>query len=334
MSALVAAVLAGVAACAVALLLTPWMAATATRIGLVDRPDGALKRQREPVPYLGGLAVFVAFLAAFAAFGRFDQQALAILLGATLVMALGLLDDMGRLSPWAKLAGQSLAVLTAVKAGVGIHIALFPDWLSFALTFFWLLLMTNAMNLIDIMDGLSSGVGAIACFFLLVVALSAGQGGEAVMAAALMGALAGFLRHNRYPARIYLGDAGSLFAGFVLGALALTGVWARENELSLLAPLLVLGVPLFDTVFVSVIRISRGASPLRGSPDHFPLRLRRWRLSVPRTVLASYAASALLGAAALGMVFSDAATASALLAGVSLLLLLAAFWLRGVGADL
>jgi UDP-GlcNAc:undecaprenyl-phosphate/decaprenyl-phosphate GlcNAc-1-phosphate transferase len=325
---------AAAAAGTVSLLLTPWMAATASRIGLVDRPDGGLKRQRDPVPYLGGLAVFVAFLAAFAAFGRFDQQALAILLGATLVMALGLLDDMGRLSPWAKLAGQSLAVFTAVKAGVGVHIALFPDWLSLALTFFWLLLMTNAMNLIDVMDGLSAGVGAIACLFLLVVALSAEQGGEAVMAAALMGALAGFLRHNRHPARIYLGDAGSLFAGFVLGALALTGVWARGNDLSLLAPLLVLGVPLFDTAFVSIIRISRGASPLRGSPDHFPLRLRRWRLSVPQTVGLSYAVAALLGAAALGMVFSGAATASALLAGVSVLLLLAALWLRGLGADL
>jgi UDP-GlcNAc:undecaprenyl-phosphate GlcNAc-1-phosphate transferase len=326
--------LAAAMAAGISLLLTPWMARTAGRIGLVDRPDGELKTQRAPVPYLGGLAVFVAFLAAAAALGELTRPALAILLGGTLVMALGLLDDMGRLSPWAKLAGQALAVSTAMKAGVGIHIVFFPGWLSLVLTFVWLLGVTNAFNLVDIMDGLAGGVGMAACAAFLVLSLSAGQTAEGLLAAALLGALAGFLRYNIHPARIYLGDAGSLFAGFVLGALALTGIYARGNQVALLAPLLILGVPLFDTLFVSVIRLRRGQSPLMGSPDHFPLRLRRWRFSVPQTVAVSWAAAVLLGAGGLAMVFGDEAAAVAVLAAASAAMLACALWLARTGADL
>ncbi len=315
------------------LLLTPWMARTAGRIGLVDRPDGALKTQRAPVPYLGGLSVFVAFLAAVAAFGELTRPALAILLGGTLVMALGLLDDMGRLSPLAKLAGQGLAVATAMKAGVGIHIVFLPEWLSPVLTFLWLLGVTNAMNIIDVMDGLAGGVGMAACAVFLVLSLTADQAAEALLAAALLGALAGFLRYNIHPARIYLGDAGSLFAGFVLGALSLTGVYARNNQVALLAPLLILGVPLFDTLFVSVIRLRRGRSPLLGSPDHFALRLLRRRLSVPQTAAASWGAAVVLGAGGMAMVFGGPGAAAAVLAAVSAGMLTAALWLARTGDD-
>ncbi|UCG39401.1 MAG: undecaprenyl/decaprenyl-phosphate alpha-N-acetylglucosaminyl 1-phosphate transferase [bacterium] len=323
-----------VVALGVSLALTPWMARTARGIGMVDRPDGGLKRHGEPVAYMGGLAVFVAFLIGFSPFHQLDRQVLAILLGGTLVVLLGFLDDLGNLRPATKLLGQTLAVLVVMKAGIAIKIVFLPPWLAYPLSFLWLLGMTNAFNIIDIMDGLSSGVGSVACLFLFIVALSAGQVSVAHMTLALMGALMGFLRHNFQPARIYLGDAGSLFIGFMLGALSMVGVYARNNPVAVLAPVLILGVPIFDTLFVMAVRWMRGQSPLRGSPDHFALRLRKWRLSVAGTVLLSYAVSFLLGSAGLAMVFAGQSLALAVLFSVSVLLLLSALWLRKIDMNL
>lgn len=316
------------------LALTPWMARTARAMGIVDRPDGGLKKHAEPVPYLGGLAVFVAFLVGFSPFYELDRQILAILLGGTLVALLGLLDDLGNLRPATKLMGQALAVLIVMKAGVAIKIVFLPPYVAYPLSFLWLMGMTNAFNIIDIMDGLSAGVGAIACFFLFVVSVNAGQTGPASIALALMGALMGFLAFNFCPARIYLGDTGSLFVGFTLGALGMVGVYAWANPVAVLAPVLILGVPIFDTVFVTAVRWMRGQSPLRGSPDHFALRLRKWRLSVAQTVILSYVASALLGLAALVMIFGSEKTALWVLVAVSMGTILSAVWLKKIGMDL
>ncbi len=317
-----------------ALALTPWMAQTAKNIGIVDRPDGGLKNHGEPVPYMGGLAVFVAFLIGFSPFYELDRQMLAILLGGTLIVLLGFLDDIGNLGPATKLLGQALAVLIVMKAGIAIKIVFLPPVITYPLSFLWLMGMTNAFNIIDIMDGLSSGVGAIACAFLFIVAVSSGQTGVAYMILALMGALLGFLRHNYQPARIYLGDAGSLFIGFMLGALSMVGIYATVNPVAVLAPILILGVPIFDTLFVMTVRWMRGLNPLKGSPDHFALRLRRWRLTVAQTVLLSYGVSFLLGAVALIMVYGSERVATGALFAVSLGLMLSALWLWKIDMDL
>ena len=309
------------------LALTPWMARTAKNIGIVDRPDGELKNHREPVPYMGGLSVFVAFLIGFSAFYELDRQILAILLGGTLIVLLGFLDDIGNLRPATKLLGQALAVLIVMKAGVAIKIVFLPPFIAYPLSFIWLMGMTNAFNIIDIMDGLSTGVGAIACFFLFIVTASTGQTGIAYMILALMGALLGFLRFNFQPAQIYLGDAGSLFIGFMLGAMGMVGIYATANPIAVLAPILILGVPIFDTLFVMMVRWMRGINPLKGSPDHFALRLRKWRLTVRQTVLFSYGASMILGAAALVMVYAGESVARGALLAVSLALMLLALWL-------
>ena len=310
-----------------ALALTPWMAKTAKNIGMVDKPDGGLKNHQEPVPYMGGLAVFVAFLIGFSPFYELDRQMLAILLGGTLIVLLGFLDDIGNLRPATKLLGQALAVLIVMKAGIAIKIVFLPPFISYPLSFLWLIGMTNAFNIIDIMDGLSSGVGAIACAFLFIVAVSSGQTGIACMILALMGALLGFLRYNYQPAQIYLGDAGSLFIGFMLGALSMVGIYATTNPVAVLAPILILGVPIFDTLFVMTVRWMRGLNPLKGSPDHFALRLRRWRLTVAQTVLLSYGVSFLLGAVALIMVYGSERVATGALFMVSMGLMLSALWL-------
>ena len=267
----------------------------ALKYGMVDSPDGRLKHQREPVPYLGGLAVYLAFLVSLAFTFEFRQDVLGIVLAGTLVMMLGLIDDFGVLSPGTKLAGQFLAVFVLIKSGVMIEIAMFPAWLDLTLTVLWMIGIINAFNLLDIMDGLSAGVGLTCAVFLLVVAILKGDSTIAFMLAALAGSLLGFLRYNFHPARIYLGDAGALFVGLMLGALAMIGQYTAGHHISLASPILILGVPIFDTLFVMYVRYRRGLPIFLGSPDHVALRLRQWGLTVPQVVTLSYVGAVLMG---------------------------------------
>jgi UDP-GlcNAc:undecaprenyl-phosphate GlcNAc-1-phosphate transferase len=267
----------------------------ALKYGIVDSPDGRLKHQREPVPYLGGLAMYLSFLISLAFTFEFRQDVLGIVLAGTLVMMLGLVDDFGVLSPGTKLAGQLLAVFVLVKSGIRIEIAALPEWLDLALTVVWMIGIINAFNLLDIMDGLSAGVGVISATFLCVIALLNGDQTIAFLLAALIGSLLGFLRYNWHPATIYMGDAGAMFIGLMLGALCMIGQYTGGHSISLLTPLMILGVPIFDTLFVMYIRFLRGLPIFLGSPDHMAIRLRQWGLSVPQVVMISYVAAVVLG---------------------------------------
>lgn len=267
----------------------------ALKYGIVDSPDGRLKHQREPVPYLGGLAIYLAFLISLAFTFEFRQDVLGIVLAGTLVMMLGLVDDFGVLSPGTKLAGQLLAVFVLIKSGIRIEIAALPDWLAIALTVVWMVGIINAFNLLDIMDGLSAGVGVISATFLCAIALLNGDQTIAFLLAALIGSLLGFLRYNWHPATIYMGDAGAMFIGLMLGASCMIGQYTGSHSVSLLTPLMILGVPIFDTLFVMYIRFLRGLPIFLGSPDHMAIRLRHWGLSVPQVVGISYGAAAVLG---------------------------------------
>lgn len=308
----------------------PMARQAALAFNVVDRPDGRLKLQTEPVPYFGGLAVYLAFLISLALTFEFRQDVLGLVLAGTLMVMVGLIDDFGVLKPWPKLVGQLIAVFVLIRSGIRIEIAALPDWLDIALTVFWMVGVINAVNIIDVMDGLAGGVGVIACLWLFVVAVINQDMMVAVMLAALAGSLTGFLRFNFYPARIYLGDSGSLFIGLMLGALAMIGKYTAVNPVSLLAPVFVLGVPIFDTLFVMYIRKLRGIPVFLGSPDHFALRLRRWALSVPQVAVLSYAVSFVLGAVGVGMMFAGIETALGLVAGTVLLGITAALWLKRI----
>jgi UDP-GlcNAc:undecaprenyl-phosphate GlcNAc-1-phosphate transferase len=251
-----------------------------------------------------------------------------------MVVLLGLVDDLGAISPRAKFLGQTLAVLVLVKAGIVLQVVWLPWWAALALSVVWLIGVTNAVNLVDIMDGLAPGISLIAALALLAVAAINGNHQIAVLTATLAGALAGFLRHNLPPAKIYLGDTGSLFIGLNLGALAMIGRYTEHNPLGLLVPAVILGVPIFDTLFVMYIRRRRGVSMFLGSPDHFALRLRLWRLSVPQTVAASCGAGILLAAAGIAIMLLDDQAALAILALLVVLILSAAWWLKRIGSGL
>ena len=285
----------------------------ALKYGIVDKPDGRLKHQHEPVPYLGGVAIYLAFLVSLAFTFEFRHDVLGIVLAGTLVMMLGLIDDFGVLSPRTKLAGQFLAVFVLIKSGIRIDIVALPEWVSLLLTVFWMIGLINAFNLLDIMDGLSAGVGLVSAAFLLVVALLNGDTTIAFMVTALAGSLLGFLRFNFSPATIYLGDAGSLFIGLMLGALAMIGQYPGNHQVSLITPVLILGVPIFDTLFVMYIRFLRGLPILMGSPDHMAIRLRHWGLSISQIVVLSYVACALMGGVGLAVMSVNEETALVLI---------------------
>ena len=310
---------------------TPMAREAARRFGVVDRPDNHLKRHGEPVAYLGGLAVFMAFLLSLGMIFQFDRELLALLLASTITATLGLIDDFGVLTPKAKVLGQMVAVFVLIKAGVVVELAFLPWWARYAVTILWLVGLSNAFNLVDIMDGLASGLALIAASFLLVVALLNGRAVVAAFTVALIGALLGFLRYNFFPATIYLGDCGSLFIGFTLGALAMVMDYTTVNPLGFVAPLLFLAVPIVDTAYVTVLRLRAGRKIWFGSPDHHPLRLRR-RLggSTPRTVVWIYVVALVLGGLGLVIMRLDPVTTAWLVVGAALPVLAGLVWLARV----
>ena len=316
-----------------ALYGTPVAARAAVRFGIVDVPDGSLKKHRAPVPYLGGLAVYVSFILTMSLVFDFDRRVLGLLLGGTILVLLGLIDDFGVLGVWPKFLGQGFATLVLIKCDIAIHIGSLPDWADQLLTVLWIVGMTNAFNIIDIMDGLAAGTGLIATAFLLVVAILNGQPQIVLITATLMGSLLGFLRFNAHPAKIFMGDTGSLFLGMMLGALAMIGKYDAYNSIGYLTPLLILSVPIFDTVYVMVLRLLKGKNPFKGSPDHFALRLRRLGLPVPIVVGFAWALGVAIGSLAIFNLFLDERYSLFLVGGVAAFLLMLGASLTHVRVD-
>jgi UDP-GlcNAc:undecaprenyl-phosphate GlcNAc-1-phosphate transferase len=299
------------------LYFTPLIRKGAIAYGVVDRPDGRLKQHRAPTPYLGGVAVYLAFLGSLAFTYEFTAEVLGLLLAASIVVMLGLFDDLKVLTPGVKLVGQAVAALVLIKAGVMIRLAFLPEWLALGLTLFWLVGVTNALNLIDVSDGLAAGCASIAGLFLCAVSLYNGHTTIAMLTLALVGSAIGFLAYNRPPARIFLGDTGSMFLGFMLGALAMSGHYTFRHKLAAVAPAVILGVPIFDTLYVMGVRAARGIPLMRGSPDHFAVRLRNNGRSAGRIALWGYGASLVLGASALALCLAPEGLALGILAALA-----------------
>jgi UDP-GlcNAc:undecaprenyl-phosphate/decaprenyl-phosphate GlcNAc-1-phosphate transferase len=313
-----------------ALYWTPLMRKAALQLGIVDHPDGRLKNHRDSIPYLGGLAVFTAFLLTVGVFTDFEQETLGLLLSGSIALIVGLIDDFGALSPSQKLLGQTFAALVLVKSGTFIKLEFLPTYVALPLTVLWILAVTNAFNIIDILDGLASGVAAIAAIVLTVANFMAHRESQAFLAIVLAGSTLGFLRHNFHPAKIFLGDAGSMFIGFMLAALSMNAGYTRINLLAVISPVLILGIPLFDLALVMSIRWRLKIPVTKGSPDHFALRLRRCKLSVRETAMTTYIVCALLGGAALVISQIQLQWAAATMGGVLSTLCLSAYLLMKV----
>jgi UDP-GlcNAc:undecaprenyl-phosphate GlcNAc-1-phosphate transferase len=278
---------------------TPLARDTALRYNIVDKPDGRLKDHARPTPYLGGIVVYIAFLLTLSFTFGFNEKILGITLAGSVLVIIGLFDDMQAVTPGVKFLGQLIAILVLVKSGIRIELIALPEWLNLPLTILWIAGIINAINIIDIMDGLATGVAFCASLTLFVVSMLNDNTMIAILTLALAGSLLGVLKYNFQPAQIYLGDTGSMFIGLMLGSLTMIGSYSKQNNLGFIAPVLILGVPIFDMVFVMFLRYRKGISMFLGSKDHFPLRCRQAGLSVRQVVLVSYAVTLLLGGIAL-----------------------------------
>jgi UDP-GlcNAc:undecaprenyl-phosphate GlcNAc-1-phosphate transferase len=317
-------------------LLTPLIRNLALRFALLDRPDHLRKLHTAPVPRIGGLPIALAYLAALGILllsplqgDTIVEQSLPLiwklLPAAVLVFATGLFDDLIGLKPWQKLLGQLAAASLAYWAGVQIHgFASYSitGWLAFPITLLWLIGCTNAINLIDGVDGLAVGVGLFATITTLVAALLQGNMTLALATAPLAGALVGFLRYNFNPASIFLGDSGSLWLGFLLGCYAV--IWSQKSAtlLGMTAPLIALSIPLLDTALSILRRFLRGQPIFGADRSHIHHRLLDRGLTPRRAVLLLYAVCGL--AAAFSLLQS---TLRNQFAGLVIVLFCAAAWL-------
>ncbi len=287
----------------------------------MDQPSSRKVHVR-PVPRLGGAAIYLGCILALLVVGDrfYVPQLVSILVGASLVSFLGLWDDRVGLSPWAKLIGQAAAAGILIFSGVAVGFLRNPI-LNLGASVLWIVGITNAMNLLDNMDGLSGGVAMICSAFLWLLASLSGQYLVASMAAALVGACVGFLYYNLNPASIFMGDTGSLFIGFTLAALGIKLRFPDNVDfVTWMIPLVVLGLPIFDTTLVFLSRLRRGLNPLTTpGKDHVSHRLVRMGATPKEAVLSLYLVSCALGVVATFL--TKASVVEGYFAGVILLVI-------------
>jgi UDP-GlcNAc:undecaprenyl-phosphate/decaprenyl-phosphate GlcNAc-1-phosphate transferase len=301
----------------IALMMTPWVKKLAFKVGAIDKPN-ARKVHTRIMPRLGGLAIYAAFVVGFLLLYPFLPEGLlntydmnlikGLLVGGTIIVLIGALDDRFELSAKVKLLGQ-IAAACVVVFGFGIKINLLnipfgdtmqpvAEWLAIPLTIFWIVGCTNAINLIDGLDGLAAGVSAIAIGTILVMASLMGSEPVILVSALLLGGVIGFLVFNFHPAKIFMGDSGSLFLGFALATLSMLG-FKQVAVVSFVTPLLIIGVPLSDTFFAIVRRMVNKKPIFAPDKGHLHHCLRELGYSHRRTVLIIYGIAAFFGACAI-----------------------------------
>ena len=272
-----------VCAMVVSFIMCPLVKSFAYKIGAIDVPKDSRRMHKKPVPRLGGLAIFLGFMVSILLFVHIDHQMRGILLGAVIIVVLGVVDDMTPLRAKFKFLVQILAALVAVYHGVVIEILTNPNvfsdapywslgWMKYPVTVLWIVGVTNAVNLIDGLDGLASGVSTISAMTMLVIAILVSEQQVAIVMAALAGACLGFMPYNKNPAKMFMGDTGSTFLGYILATYSIQGLFKYYAIVSFAVPFLVLGLPIFDTAFAIVRRVARAephdAGPRAHPPPH------------------------------------------------------------------
>jgi UDP-GlcNAc:undecaprenyl-phosphate GlcNAc-1-phosphate transferase len=294
-------------AAAIVLVLTPLVAWFAPRIGGVDAGGDRPRVHTAPIPRIGGIAIVVGILVPAIVFGRPEGAFAGILLGTVAISLLGLLDDLYGVPPLTKLVGICvIALIPVVGYGMTIESVSLPffgshelGWLAVPITILWIATIVNLVNLIDGMDALAAGIVCIAAFTFAILAASFGRPDSTILAAAICGATLAFLRHNFHPAKVFMGDTGALALGFLLSTVAIGGVLKTAATIALVAPLLILAVPILDTSFVVMKRLKYRRNPFRADQNHFYHRFMRIGFSQRRTAAYLHGWALLLAAWAL-----------------------------------
>lgn len=294
-----------ICAALLAYTLTPLVRVLAIKIKAIDVPTDGRRMHHKPIPRIGGLAIFLAFLITSIGFCRLDRELVTILIGGSALVLLGILDDVYRLNAFLKLAVQIVAALFAVSQGVTIdYICFFGKYVAFGnwaipITVFWIVGLTNAVNFIDGLDGLACGVSAISSISLcLTMLLSDSSVAHCLITALIAAACLGFLPFNANPARIFMGDTGALFLGYALSVLSVVGVFKSDMVLAFFIPLSIFGLPLADTFFAVVRRLAHGKSPFAPDRGHLHHRLIDMGFGQKQSVRILYAVCAILGISA------------------------------------
>src|ERR687887_880072 len=294
----------------IVILLTPAVGGMARLLGVVDRPQ-ARRLNRRPVPRLGGLALFLGIFVPALAFLPLGRETKGLLLGAAIATTVGAVDDFRGLVWWEKLGGQIAAAAIPTGFGIWVHRFTFPvvgvhalpEWVGVPLTVLWIVAIMNMVNFLDGLDGLAAGVCGISGVTFAVLALSLGRPEAAVLSAIVAGICFGFLRHNFYPARIFMGDSGALLLGFVLATVSIQGLLKTAATVALFFPLFALAVPILDTSFVVARRLKHGEKLYEPDQAHLHHRFLRRGFTQRRAVLYLYAWCVILGGAALATRF-------------------------------
>lgn len=299
--------LALVVAFLIAFSATPMVISLAHKVNAIDVPKDTRRVHKKPTPLMGGLAIFYGFIVSVMCFATIDKEVMGILIGCVIIVTTGVIDDITDMKPLVKLVCQILAAVIVVYCDVRIeHIAnpfvrwfggpyiVLNNWVSCAVTVFWIVGICNAVNLIDGLDGLAVGVSSIASLALLALTVISDNLNVAIITAAVAGAGFGFLPYNYNPAKIFMGDTGALFLGFILSCISVQGMLKMSAVISFAVPVLILGLPIFDTLFAIIRRVITGHSPMQADRGHLHHRLLDMGFSQRRVVAILYTLTAVL----------------------------------------
>ena len=325
------------------LATTPGVKWFANRVGAIDVPKDARRVHKSPIPRLGGLAIFIAFLLSAVLFADINRQFRGVLIGSVVVVIIGVIDDIMPLRAYIKLIFQIIAALIAVFHGVVVETFSNPfitgtdislGYLAIPITVIWIVAITNSFNLIDGLDGLAVGVSTICSTFMLVISLMVPEVSDSnvtIIIAALAGACLGFIPYNFNPAKIFMGDTGALLLGYVLATVSILGLFKIHAVVSFAAPFLILALPIIDTAFAFIRRLIKGKNPMSPDRGHFHHRLIDMGLSQKQAVAILYTISALLGFVAVVITASGTTRVLILIIAVLVAAAVIFFAFRGKG---
>lgn len=293
----------------ISLIMTPIVRKLAIRIGAVDIPKDNRRVHKKPIPLIGGLAIYISVLVTFFVFFEMDKTLVSILVGGTIILISGIIDDIKGLSPKGKVVFQIISAIVLILGDVKIDAITNPfaksgtviplNGFSIPLTIFWVVGITNTLNLIDGLDGLAAGVAMIASLSFFAVASKFNYISIMLISIVLSGACLGFLPYNFNPAKIFMGDTGALFLGFMLAAISIEGVMKSVATIAVVVPIIILGLPIFDTTFAIFRRLLNGKSIAEADKGHLHHRLLARGYSQKKTVLILYTISSVFGLVAI-----------------------------------